>query len=389
MAMADDGGRWCPSQSPPASPANYKRRRFPDDVRSDASPERHKRHHRYADSAVEEGEVLGAGGAATAMDVDADSANRYSRGRHTERRSYYSRSHPSGSLRGRGESPERERQSGSSRRGDHARRRNSDTEDRHGRIDSSHEVRGRVSNSASHRDSATSSKCRSSDVYKVKPRSEEKDGHDISHKRQRSEEVKDKSASKVEEQGECQEKIVEPKIAVQENADEKFDMESRRTEAALPKSSDQQQMQKMQQVECVPCCNVDGHKTAHLKDNNEENSSVAKVGKPPTRIDILISTGALANETERPAVMICTQREMFTLTTGMMQAGTTLTGWGRFWVAGMRSQRHMGRVCSQESSGQQITKLGKVILRKLQLKLFATMIRCTGLVSKRLRSWKR
>lgn len=63
-------------------------------------------------------------------------------------------------------------------------------------------------------------------------------------------------------------------------------------------------MQKMQQVEYVPSCNTDGHKVAHLKDDNHENSSMAEAGNRPARNDILISTEALASRSDRPPVMI-------------------------------------------------------------------------------------
>ncbi|CAL5006798.1 unnamed protein product [Urochloa decumbens] len=304
MAMAVDGGRWCPSRSPPASPA--KRRRFPDDARSDASPKRRKFHDRYAESAVdvaaggevEDGEIIGG----AAMDVDPDFGNsqeRYSyRGsrRHTERRrSPYSRSNRSRAAPGHYESREMERRSASSRHYDH--RRNSDDKDRQDRIDSVPEARDRVGNFSSHGDSG-SSKNRASDGYREKPRSEEQ-GREVGHKRRRSEKVKEKEEDKVE----YQEKIIEQKVTVQEQP-EKVEEESQRTEAIVARSDDQQQMQK--KVECVPCSTVVvGDKIEHLKDDNDKNSiDKDNTGKPPSGIDNLAGTRAIASKTERSAVTI-------------------------------------------------------------------------------------
>ncbi|CAL5011884.1 unnamed protein product [Urochloa decumbens] len=283
MAMAVDGGRWCPSRSPPASPV--KRRRFPDDVRSDASPKRRKFHNRYAESAVdvaagdevEDGEVVG--GAAM------------------ERRSSpHSRSHRSRGAPGHYESREMERWSGSSRY-DHERRRSYDNKDRHDRIDRVPEARDRVGNSSSHGNSG-SSKNRASDGYREKPRSEEK-GREVGHKRQRSEEVKEKEEDKVEHL----DKIIEEKVVVLEQI-EKVEEEGRRTEAIVARSDDRQQLQKKKKVECVPCSSVVvGDKIEHLKDDNGK-SSMANVEKPSSGIDNLARTRAIASKTERSAVTI-------------------------------------------------------------------------------------
>ncbi|CAO2206531.1 unnamed protein product [Urochloa humidicola] len=312
MAMAvDDGGRWCPSRSPPASPA--KRCRFPDDVRSAASPKRRKRHDHYADSAVnaaagdevEDGEVVGG----AAMDVDPDSRNsreRYSyRGsqRNTEsRRNPHSRSNRSGGAPGHYESRERGRRSFCSRY-DHDGRRKYDSKDRHDRIDRAPELRDRIGISIGYRDSA-SSKYRASDPCREKPRSEEKGREDGGHKRRRSEEVKENSPFKEEDKVEYQEKIIEQKIAVQKHP-EKVEEESRGTEATMAKPNDQQQMQKKQLLESVPCSSVVvGDKVEHPKDDNDK-SSMANVGKPPSSIHNLARTGAIAIKTDqRPAVMI-------------------------------------------------------------------------------------
>ncbi|CAL4998211.1 unnamed protein product [Urochloa decumbens] len=306
MAMALDGGRWCPSRSPPASPA--KRCRFPDDARSDASPKRRKFHDRYADSAadvaagdeVEDGEIVGG----AAMDVDPDFGNnreRYSyRGsrRHTERRrSPYSRSNRSRAAPGHYESREMERRSGSSRY-DHERRRyDSDNKDRHDRVDRVLGACDRFGNSSSHGYSA-SSKNRASDGYREKPRSEEK-GREVGDKRRRSEEVKEEEEDKVE----YQDKIIEQKV-VQERI-EKVEEEGRRAEAIVARSDDQQQMQKKNKVECVPCSSVVvGDKIEHLKDGNDKNSiDKDNTGKPPG-IDNLASKRAIAGKTEKPAVTI-------------------------------------------------------------------------------------
>ncbi|CAO2201428.1 unnamed protein product [Urochloa humidicola] len=296
MAMAyDDGGRWCPSRSPPASPAAKRCHPSPDEARSDfASTKRRKR---YDDSAVdvaagdgvEDGEIVDG---AAAMDVDPDSRNsreRYSytgSRRYTERRSSpHSRSHRSRGARGNYESREMERRSGSSRYDDHERRRNSDNKHRHDRIDRVPELRDRVGSSTGHRDSA-SSKSRASDGgYREKPRSEEK-GREVGHKRQRSEEVKEKEEDKVEHQ----DKIIEQKVAVQEHP-EKVEEESRGTEATMPMSKDQQVQKK---VECVPCINVVvGDKITHLRDDNDkkDKSTTANAEKPPS------------GKTERPAMI--------------------------------------------------------------------------------------
>jgi hypothetical protein len=53
-----------------------------------------------------------------------------------------------------------------------------------------------------------------------------------------------------------------------------------------------------------------------------------------------------------------------------------LTGLVNCWMAVMKSQQRMGRACSQQSCGQKILKLGKTILKKSLLKLFATMKQC-------------
>ncbi|KAF8701782.1 hypothetical protein HU200_033100 [Digitaria exilis] len=204
MAMADGGGRWCPSRRSSASSA--KRRRFTDHSfrPDDASPKRRKRDHRYADPA------LGL--------------------------------YRSGNSRGRDEGREKER----------------------------------------HRDSET--EYRTSDGYIGRPRSDEK-GRDAGHKRQRCEEVKDNSSFLLEDQEECQVKVIEPKIVVAQGQ---------------AKPNDQQQMQKKQQVESVPRCNVDGDKITLLK-GDSRSSCMANARKPPVRIDIILATKRpLTEKNEKP-----------------------------------------------------------------------------------------
>jgi serine/threonine-protein kinase PRP4 len=227
------------------------------------------------------------------MDADPDSTNcreRYrdlirSRGtrRHTERSSTRSRSHRSGSSR-----HDQDRQ----------RSRNSDNDDRHGRFDDiapAPEVRDRVRGSTGHRESA-STKFRESGGYKEVPRSEER-GRDVGHKSESSEEMKENSC-KEEDKKECQQENIQQKMTVQVLA-VKDEEESRRTEAVMPKSNDQQQVLKKEQVECVLCTNVTEYKTEHPKG---DRSSMTNAGKPPARIEIIVNTRALANKSDRPTV---------------------------------------------------------------------------------------
>lgn len=53
-----------------------------------------------------------------------------------------------------------------------------------------------------------------------------------------------------------------------------------------------------------------------------------------------------------------------------------LTGLENCWMAVMKLQQLMVRVCSQQLCGQKILNLVKMILKKLLSKLFATMIQC-------------
>ncbi|KAF8659119.1 hypothetical protein HU200_058770 [Digitaria exilis] len=125
-----------------------------------------------------------------------------------------------------------------------------------------------------HRDSE-SSEYRTLDGYTGRPRSDEK-GRDVGNKRQRSEEVKDSSSFLVEDQEECQVKVIEPKIVAQ------------------------QQMQKKQQVESVPRGNVDGDEITLLKGDNR-SSCMANARKPPVRIDIILATKIpLTEKNEKP-----------------------------------------------------------------------------------------
>ncbi|KAL6847482.1 hypothetical protein ACP4OV_023335 [Aristida adscensionis] len=268
--------------------------------------------------------------------------------RDRERSSSRSRSDRRESARVRDESRDRERRSGSSRHRDHERRTDS-SRDRHresNRVESirerekarddrdrewhrakeaesrrSVERRDKVSNSDKHRDS-THSKYRTSDSYRERPRSWEKD-KDADRKSHRTEETKQNSI-KEEDEEEYQEKI-EQQLAMQEEDDpEKIKEEARRRKEAIMAKYRQQQLQK-QQLESVPSSNnneeatdrevTDRDGTAHMKEDNDSSSTVNEedetkhdssevfvseahftVGKSPARNDSSAGVGTLSNE---------------------------------------------------------------------------------------------